>query len=179
MWGTWFSLSSVLYCIIHVRLLRGLVGSVFLSTSLLLEKCAVTATHHWLAQGWLNACDTRVEQLLRLLRNVSDWPIYNTCNRSIIEACFEQFSCHSNKLFQVSCTLILPGCSNKHCFGSFGCVTVASNYSCWPNIDHFLQYVYNTHTHCVCVEVMAFIGCCVSNVLNSCNLPVLVLLCAI
>ena len=34
------------------------VGSVFSTISPLLEKCAVTATHHRLALGWRNACNT-------------------------------------------------------------------------------------------------------------------------
>ena len=41
-----------------------LVGSAFWSISPLLEKCAATATHHQLAQGWVNTCNTRVEWLL-------------------------------------------------------------------------------------------------------------------
>ena len=54
------TIRSVLYHIIHVQLSRMLVGSVFLPISPLLEDPAVSATHDWLAQGWLNACDTRV-----------------------------------------------------------------------------------------------------------------------
>ena len=40
-----------------------LVGLIFSPISPLLEKCAATATHHRLAQGWANACDTRVERV--------------------------------------------------------------------------------------------------------------------
>ena len=47
----------ILHCIIRVRLSRALVGR----SSRLLEERAVTATHDWLAQGSVNACDTRVE----------------------------------------------------------------------------------------------------------------------
>ena len=52
-----------------------LVGSVFSTISPLLEKCAATATHRWLAQGWANASDTRVERLLLLFPKKSYCPI--------------------------------------------------------------------------------------------------------
>ena len=82
-----------------VRLLTALVGSVFSTISPLLEKCAATATHHRLAQGWANACNTRVERLLRLLRKKSDCPIIHTIVRSfmIFRTRFEQFSWRSKE----------------------------------------------------------------------------------
>ena len=73
--------------------MRALVGSGFSTISPLLEKCAATSTHHRLAQGWANACNTRVERLLRLLRKKSDCPIIHTIFRSFIifRTRFEQF----------------------------------------------------------------------------------------
>ena len=82
-----------------VRLSRALVGLVFSPISPLLEKCAATATHHRLAQGWANACDTRVERLLRLLRNKSVCTIIHTAVRSLVifRTRFEQFSWRSKE----------------------------------------------------------------------------------
>ena len=91
-----------------------LVGSVFSTISPLLEKCAATATHRWLAQGWANASDTRVERLLLLFPKKSYCPIYRSSDHSLFFG--HAFMALSNsrgvqkswldKLFQVSCTLI-------------------------------------------------------------------------
>ena len=128
-----------------------LVGSVFSTISPLLEKCAATATHRWLAQGLANASDTRVERLLLLFPNKS-CPIIHTIVRSfvIFRTRFEQFS--SVVAFKragwTSCFRYLihwyqaTVCSNRHRFNSFRCVTIASDYSCWPNIDHLLYACY-------------------------------------
>ena len=45
------------------------------------------------AQGWVNACDTRVEQLLRLLRSKSVCTIIHTAVQSLVifRTRFEQF----------------------------------------------------------------------------------------
>ena len=47
------------------------------------ELCTATAVHHRLAQGWANAHNTKVGQLLRFLSNGSDRPTI-TCDRPII-----------------------------------------------------------------------------------------------
>ena len=75
-------LCTLLYYL--VRLQSALVGSVFSSVSSLLEEWATTATCHRLAQGWVNACNTRVERLLRLLRNGSNCPKIHTIVRSVM-----------------------------------------------------------------------------------------------
>ena len=77
-----------------------LVGSVFSTISPLLEKCAATATHRWLAQGWANASDTRVEWLLLLFPKKSYCLIIHTIVRSfvIFRTRFEQFLWRSKEL---------------------------------------------------------------------------------
>ena len=74
-------LCTLLYYLVRLQQ-STLVGSVFSSMSSLLEERAATATRHRLAQGWVNACNTRVERLLRLLRNGSDCPKIHTIVRS-------------------------------------------------------------------------------------------------
>ena len=60
------------YC---VRSLIIPVGLISVLISPLLELCTTaTAAHHWLAQGWANAHNAKVGQLLHFLSDGSDRP---------------------------------------------------------------------------------------------------------
>ena len=125
-----------------VWLQRALVRSVFSSISFLLEEWAATATSHWLAQGWVNACNTRVERLLCLR---SDCPKIHMIVRSfvIFRHAWTVMSwwsraggtCRSRYLVSWYQATV---CSNRHRFSSFGRATITSDYSCSPNISYLL-----------------------------------------
>ena len=106
------------HCIAHAQLSRVLVGSVFSPISPLLEKCAASATHHPLAQ-----------MLVTL-----EWNFAYFLTHLLLRLLIGGTSCSRYHVQWYLGTLR----SNIHCFSSFGCITIAFNYSWWLSIDHFL-----------------------------------------
>ena len=127
------------------------VGFIFAFVSPLQELCTATAVHHRLAQGWANAHNTKVGQLLRFLSDGSDRPTI-TCDRPIIHnfrTLVWTFAVAQGRDGGTSYSRYLVHwypttvCCNKHCFSGFGCAVQASDYSWWPIIN-FLLYLYVT-----------------------------------
>ena len=152
-WVIWFSISTVLYCFIHVW---SLVGSVFSSISLLLEKCAATATHPPVntRMGECLQHQSGMEATVRKYIRLSDYSWFLTR--------FEQFSWRSKELVGQA----VPGylvhwyqstfCSNRHRFSSLVCVTIASDYS-W-SLTLILKNQKETCSSCFSRLVKSFSG---------------------
>ena len=111
------------------------VGFIFALISPLQELCTATAVHHRLAQGWANAHNTKVGQLLLFLSDGSDRPAI-TCDRPIIHI-FRTLvwtfvvaqgrdggTSYSRYLLHWYPTTV---CCNKHCVSGFGCAVLASD----------------------------------------------------